>query len=104
MTCQNCARHVTEAIQSVPGVSRATVLLEPGQVSIHWRAETAPDVPAVIAAVQQAGYQARELPAETAGEKGRYQRWQVNLWFGIAVTAGLMIGEWGLDLASKPWF
>ena len=28
MTCANCARHVTEAIQSMPGVRTVTVRLE----------------------------------------------------------------------------
>ena len=38
MTCANCARHVTEAIQSVPGVSSATVRLEANRASVRWAA------------------------------------------------------------------
>ena len=36
MTCANCARHVTEAIQSVPGVGSATVRLEANRASVRW--------------------------------------------------------------------
>ena len=56
MTCPNCARHVTEAIQSVPGVRSATVSLEANQASVRWAAGAAQDVPAVIRAVEEAGY------------------------------------------------
>jgi cation transport ATPase len=39
MTCGNCARHVTEAIQSVPGVHSATVSLDSHSASVRWAAE-----------------------------------------------------------------
>ena len=35
MTCNNCARHVTEAIQNVPGVRSASVALEAGRASVR---------------------------------------------------------------------
>ena len=39
MTCGNCARHVTEAIQSVPGVHSASVNLDARRASVRWAAE-----------------------------------------------------------------
>src|SRR5438046_1333303 len=39
MTCGNCARHVTEALQSVPGVRSANVKLDKQQASVRWAAE-----------------------------------------------------------------
>ena len=36
MTCSNCARHVTEAIQAVPGVRSATVSLESRRAQVRW--------------------------------------------------------------------
>src|SRR6184192_1880054 len=36
MTCGNCARHVTEALQSVPGVRSAAVSLEGKSASVKW--------------------------------------------------------------------
>src|SRR5208283_4732667 len=41
--------------------------------------------------------------AHDRGEQ-RQSRWQWNLILGIAVTAALMLGEWGFNLAGKPWF
>ncbi len=35
MTCQNCARHVTEAIQSAPGVRSGSVSLERKSASVR---------------------------------------------------------------------
>ena len=105
MNCNNCARHVTEAIQSVPGVRSATVLLEAGRASVRWNSGAQQNVSAVIEAVQKAGYTAKEILADTsAGGKTKHTDWQINLWLGITVTAALMIGEWGFGLAMKPWF
>ena len=54
MTCSNCARHVTEAIQSVPEVASASVQLDAGRATVRWNG--VPDVPAVMEAVKEAGY------------------------------------------------
>ena len=105
MTCQNCARHVTEAVQSVPGVRSATVILDGGRASVRWNPGAGQDIPAIIEAIRKAGYAAREIsPNTSGGEKTKAAAWQINLWLGIAVTAGLMIGEWFFGLAMKPWF
>jgi len=55
MTCGNCARHVTEAIQSVPGVRSAVVNLDARKASVRWAQGTQQNVPAVIQAVEEAG-------------------------------------------------
>ena len=105
MTCQNCARHVTDAIQSVPGVRSASVMLEGGRATVRWVSDASQNIPAVIQAVAAAGYEARlvETAAHDGGEQ-RQSRWQWNLLLGVAVTAALMIGEWIFNLADKPWF
>ncbi len=105
MTCQNCARHVTDAIQSVPGVRSASVMLEGGRATVRWASDASQNIPAVVQAVAAAGYEARlvEAAAHDRGEQ-RQSRWQWNLLLGVAVTAALMIGEWVFDLADKPWF
>ena len=105
MTCQNCARHVTEAIQSVPGVRSASVSLEGGRAAVRWTSDASQNIPAVIRAVAAAGYEAR--PAEAAPHdhgEDRQSRWQWNLLLGVFVTAFLMIGEWGFHLGLAPWF
>ena len=72
MTCANCARHVTEAIQSVPGVSSATVRLEANRASVRWAAGAEQDMAAVIHAVEEAGYGASVVEAQ-AHEHERVQ-------------------------------
>ena len=105
MNCNNCARHVTEAVQGVAGVRSATVLLEAGRASVRWNSGAEQNVPAVIEAVQKAGYTAKQIqPGPSAGGESRHADWQINLWLGITVTAALMVGEWIFHLAMKPWF
>ena len=105
MNCNNCARHVTEAIQSVPGVRSATVILDAGRASVRWNSGAGQNVSAVIGAVQKAGYTAKEIPAgSSAGCETRHASWQINLWLGAAVTTALMAGEWGFGLGLTPWF
>jgi Cu+-exporting ATPase len=105
MTCANCARHVTEAIQSVPGVRSATVSLENKSATVRWNSGVEQKIPAIVEAVKQAGYEAKEIQATTeASCETKHKNWQLNLWLGVAVTATLMTGEWILHLAMTPWF
>jgi P-type Cu+ transporter len=105
MTCQNCARHVTEAIQSVAGVRSASVSLEPGRATVRWGANAPANVQAVLAAVAAAGYEARPVQAGAHHhDDHRQSRWRWNLILGISVTAMLMIGEWAFGRAMTPWF
>jgi Cu+-exporting ATPase len=105
MNCNNCARHVTEAIQSVSGVRSATVILDAGRATVRWNSGAEPNVSAIIEAVQKAGYTAKEIPADaSAGGEARHATWQINLWLGVAVTVALMIGEWGFGIGPEPWF
>ncbi|MEL6714373.1 MAG: FAD-dependent oxidoreductase, partial [Planctomycetota bacterium] len=69
MTCAGCARHVTEALEAVPGVASADV---PGWESGRADVSLDPDAPArlgvLVAAVEAAGYRAAldaEAPTET---------------------------------------
>ncbi|RDI95367.1 heavy metal-binding protein [Meiothermus sp. QL-1] len=55
MSCQNCVRHVMEALKRVPGVVRVEVSLEPGQARVEGQA--APE--ALVRAVEEEGYRAR---------------------------------------------
>jgi Cu+-exporting ATPase len=102
MTCNNCARHVTEAVQGVAGVQSASVNLQNASAAVRWNSGNDKNVPAVLAAIAKAGYAANEMPAVADGSK--QSRWQWNLILGLAVTAALMIGEWIFHLAMTPWF
>jgi Cu+-exporting ATPase len=108
MNCSNCARHVTEAIQSVPGVQSAQVNLEAHDASVRWRDGVAPSLPAVMEAVHKAGYTVSELQPEEHAHHNHaadtVAGWQLNLWIGVLGTAPLMIGEWLFHLESRIWF
>src|SRR5688572_22178067 len=55
MTCQNCVRHVTAALRSVPGVEAAEVSLERRRAKVEF-AEQSADRQALVAAIEHAGY------------------------------------------------
>src|SRR5882762_10066584 len=82
MTCANCARHVTEAIQGVAGVDSASVRLDAGEATVRWRAGA--DLPAVVAAVKEAGYEARPRDGDARGA-GSGRRWRVggSMWWRV---------------------
>ena len=105
MTCGNCARHVTQALQSVPGVRSATVSLDAHQATVRWQPEFVPNARAVIEAVQKEGFEAQVLGADAAGhEKHGAGGWAINLGVGVPVTALLMLGEWGFRLGMVRGF
>ena len=103
MTCNNCARKVTEAAQKIPGVQSVSVSVAAERASVRWNSADGKNVSAVLAAILQAGFDAREISAD-ASNQSRQSRWQWNLILGLAVTAVLMIGEWIFHLAMTPWF
>lgn len=103
MTCGNCARHVTQALQSVPGVQSASVSLEAHSASVRW-ASSAADVPALIKAVEEEGYGAKVIETTSAPGGERITSWQWTLWLGVAGTVLLMLGEWVFRLGTTPGF
>jgi Cu+-exporting ATPase len=107
MTCRNCARSVTEAIQSVPGIASASVTLDEGRARVRWSPAVAPDAARIIEAVRAAGYDARPLGAAGDGggkPGGVLAGWRFNVVVGSVVTAVLMVGEWALGLGMERWF
>ena len=102
MTCQNCARHVREAAESVPAVADAHVELAANRLTIHWRnpenperktqnpkpessspkhetpnpePETQNSLAAVLEAVRAAGYPIRALPPEAPAHAADATSW-----------------------------
>ncbi len=57
MTCMMCVKHVTEALENVPGVTRAEVTLSPPRALVRYDPARA-SAGAMIAAVRTAGYDA----------------------------------------------
>jgi copper chaperone CopZ len=56
MTCQNCVRHVREAIQGVEGVMEVDVNLDEGSARVEHESRTQPQK--LVAAVIEEGYEA----------------------------------------------
>ena len=106
MDCGNCVRHVTEAIQAVPGIHSAMVSLDSKRASVRWNPGAPADMSAVIQAVSQAGYGASIVEA-TSHEHGhdhaahKLAGWQSTLWIGVLGTVPLMLGEWVFGLGTR---
>jgi len=103
MTCNNCARKVTEAAQKIPGVHSVTVSVAAERASIRWNSGAEKNVAAILAAIAKAGFEAKEISADSPADS-KECHWQWNLILGLAVTAALMIGEWVFHLMMTGWF
>lgn len=57
MTCNHCVMRVQKALSEVPGVTKASVTLQPGQAKVDYD-ENAASAAAMAAAVAKAGYAA----------------------------------------------
>ncbi|GDY23029.1 copper-translocating P-type ATPase [Verrucomicrobiota bacterium] len=121
MSCQNCARHVREAAQSIPAVADAHVELEANRLTVRWRTTSAvspppsPSVPpspldAVLHAVREAGFEIRALPSADPGPLADpaswspFKGWRFNVVVGSLATLPLMLGEWMLGLGMNRAF
>jgi Cu+-exporting ATPase len=104
MTCANCARHATEAIQSVPGVQSATVNLDTQRALVRWSPGTVSNMSAIFCAIEAAGYGAKLVDAAHDHSQHKLSGWQLNLWIGVLGTLPLMIGEWVFGLEMQNWF
>jgi len=105
ITCNNCARHVTEALQAVPGVRSVSVNVETRRASVRWVEGSEVNPTALLSALDSAGYPAEPVAASSSQDHSSHKsHWHANLWLGGIVTAMLMIGEWGFNLGMKPGF
>src|SRR3954462_1398891 len=107
MTCGNCARHVTDAIQSVPGVRSAMVSLDSRRASVRWADGAEQNAAALVQAVEKEGYGAKVVEISEHGHdhaEHQLAGGQVNLVIAVLGTAPLMIGEWVFSLGMMPWF
>ncbi len=108
MTCSGCARQVTEAIQTVAGISSASVSLQDKSAVIRWQADATPDLRQVIQAIEAAGFEAR--PSASSGTNtahdahARESLWSSTAFLGVIPTALLMAGEWVFKLDGATWY
>jgi len=105
MTCNNCARHVTEAIQSVSGVQSAMVNLETHRASVRLTTPPQTSPEEITTAIKAAGYQATAIEINHNDSSAAQKTdWHLNLWLGGIVTAALMLGEWVFHFGMTGWF
>ncbi|MDP1572603.1 MAG: heavy metal-associated domain-containing protein [Vicinamibacterales bacterium] len=69
MTCGACVRHVTRALEHLPGVRHVDVDLRANRATVEHE-PAGSDVGALIAAIEGAGYTAR-VPSPEAGREPR---------------------------------
>ena len=53
MTCSNCVRHATEALQGIGGVASVSVTLEPGRAEVFWEPAANQNIPALIQSLRR---------------------------------------------------
>ena len=101
MDCANCARSVTEALQGVPGVSRASVDLRGATARVFWQPGHVPEPLRLITAVAQAGYRVQEPEnSESPTGGGPTPRtaasnpWATAVWLGVPAMVLLLAGDW----------
>ncbi|QSR88690.1 heavy metal translocating P-type ATPase [Methylacidiphilum caldifontis] len=89
MTCNNCVRHVRNALSRVPRVISAHVDLEKSQAVVT--AEEGCQPSQLIGAVEEAGYGAKLIEGED--EDSASKRWTRSLVLGIILTTALYLSQ-----------
>ena len=109
MTCQNCARHATEALEAVQGVQRVRLQLEPGSAEIVWQPGQEVLDSMLAEALDKVGFGCKVLSSSEAehGFKSastRFTGWGFNLLLGGPVFLFMMMGEWGFELGTSSTY
>ena len=110
LDCAECARHVRQAVEAVPGVASVDVLMAAQKALIRF--DPAQTDPARIRrAVEQAGYALEQQSADDAGDTplGDFSRRVLILFGGVfgTVLFVVVVGEWFglLEAVTRqvPW-
>ena len=109
MNCQNCAGHVTEAIEGVAAVARAEVRLEEGRATVRWNPRAEPDVERVVSAIKLAGYDAAPVATVSCGhghppDRSPMAEWKFTVLVGAVLTLPLILGEWVFGWGERDRF
>lgn len=104
MTCASCVQRVEKALLKVPGVASASVNLATERATVD--ALSAVPIAALIAAIEKAGYTAREAGRPAAKDGAPWPDW-----WPVALSAALtlplvapMLLEWlGIDWMPGGW-
>ncbi len=104
MTCNHCARKVTDALQAVAGVQSVLVNVAAGRATVRWKPDSQPEPEQLIRTVTAAGYETSEVQVSASRADASRRDWHLNLWIGGVVTAVLMLGEWVFHFGMTGWF
>ncbi len=99
MTCASCVGRVERALRAVPGVNEAVVNLATERATIRGTA----DLPALVAAVSKAGYEARPLPTGQTTDEEASDRKEIEyraLRRDLLVAATLTLPVFLLEMGS----
>lgn len=101
MTCASCVGRVEKAIRAVPGVASASVNLATERAEVAFASST--DIPAVIRAIEGAGYQARAIGADAREDNQAAEaraKELVSLRWSLAVAALLTLPIFVIEMGS----
>lgn len=108
MTCQNCVRHVREALEAVDGVASAKVDLDHHHALVHWKPQTAPNPAALVHAIVGAGFEAQETTGPREAQEGHpwspLEGWRFNVVFGGIAFLFVLVGDHLLSLGEARSF
>lgn len=105
MTCNNCVRHVTEALQAVPGVSSVETDLEKAAATVRWASKDPPKPETLLHALEAAGYSGTEQVDGAEGARGSiFEGWKFNVYAGTLITLPLIVLEWGFRAGTESWY
>ena len=105
MTCQNCARHVTEAIKGLNFVASVQVELEAARAIVRVTNSEDQHSDQIIQAIESAGFTAAN--ASSASESGIVswlRDWKTSVIVAASALLYFMAAEWLLGWHHRDWF
>lgn len=100
MTCGSCVAHVRQALEQVPGVTRAVVRVGAATVSAQTQMPALADLRAAVA---QAGYELVATPSQSTPSATSHSRVVRPVLIGIAGGLGLIGFYLGIITLAQGW-
>ncbi|KQP22719.1 cation-translocating P-type ATPase [Pseudorhodoferax sp. Leaf267] len=104
MTCASCSGRVEKVLRQVPGVSSATVNLATEKASVQ--ASSTVPIAALLAAVAQAGYQARDAAQGRPASAKRLPAWwpvALSTVLTLPLVAPMLLQLFGIAWMPNGW-
>ncbi len=107
MTCQNCVRHVREAIQSVPNVEHVNVDLNAALAHVRFRSSEENGAQSIINAVEEAGFTAKlaaDGGIDSPSPLSWIKDWKTSVASAATALLFFMVAEWVFAWHHESWF